>query len=258
MRMREGRKMKLRMLFFSMIIVSCSYFLGACASTQKIKKENSQLKIKNQELAVELESLREKEQRLKEQEQKIIEIDAERLALIESGKERDERLKTYEKIFAQLKQQIISDKFKVRFKGDKLILALSSDLLFHSGAAEVTKEGLKTLEEIAQILRGVADRSFQIEGHTDDVPISSKKYPSNWELASARALAVLHILREGGVKEELLSAASYSNFRPLHSNQNAKGRALNRRVEIALIPDLSVIPPEFFQSYRRTKAYKKL
>ena len=233
---------------------------GACASMQKVQEENKQIKNKNQELTNENEkymqellALRKQNQRIaqqeKSQEKRIVEIDAERLLLIEKGKEQDQRLQQYERIFGLLKEQIVSEKFKVRVQGHRLILALPSDLLFPSGEAKLTKEGLATVEEIAQVLRGVADRRFQVEGHTDNVRIRSAKYPSNWELASARSLAVLQVLAESGVRADLLSTASFSKYQPIAANETEEGRALNRRVDISLIPDLSVIPEELLQSY---------
>ena len=88
----------------------------------------------------------------------------------------------------------------------------------------------------------VPDKDFQIEGHTDDVPISTKKYPSNWYLASARALGVVEHLIAAGMSPDHISAASYGDERPFASNETPEGKASNRRIEIVVMPDLSGLP----------------
>ena len=80
------------------------------------------------------------------------------------------------------------------------------------------------------------------EGHTDDVPIKTAKFPSNWELGAARALVVLRTLEEGGVTPAQLSAATYGENRPTAKNDSDEGRAANRRIEIVVVPDLSDLP----------------
>ncbi|HFE44300.1 MAG TPA: cell envelope biogenesis protein OmpA [Nannocystis exedens] len=95
---------------------------------------------------------------------------------------------------------------------------------------------------MGQELAKIADKEFQIEGHTDNVPIYNEKFHSNWELASARALVVLKTLRDAGLAEEQLSAASYGEFKPAADNTSEEGRAKNRRIEISIVPDLSKLP----------------
>ena len=85
------------------------------------------------------------------------------------------------------------------------------------------------------------DRRFQVEGHTDDVPISTERFPSNWELSSARALAVVRLLVEGGISPENVSGAAYGEYQPVASNDDRNGRARNRRIEIVMLPNLDVI-----------------
>lgn len=95
--------------------------------------------------------------------------------------------------------------------------------------------------QVGATLASISKR-FQVEGHTDDVPIHNETYPSNWELASARSLVVVHALLDAGVRPAQLSGASFSEFSPRTANDGDTGRALNRRIEIVVAPDLDGLP----------------
>ena len=125
-----------------------------------------------------------------------------------------------------------------------MVLVLPADILFESGSAALSQKGSRAIEEITAILKANSNCKYQIEGHTDNVPIHTPRFPSNWELASVRALGVLHTMVAAGMPPGILSSASFSDTRPLKSNEKEDGRRANRRIEIALIPDLSVLPLE--------------
>jgi chemotaxis protein MotB len=111
-------------------------------------------------------------------------------------------------------------------------------ILFDSGKAALKPAGIKVLQQIGDILNSAVDKNIQVEGHTDNVPISgglAARYPSNWELSTARATTVLHFLQDKvGVSGERLSAVGYGEYQPISSNATAKGRAENRRIQIVL------------------------
>lgn len=112
-------------------------------------------------------------------------------------------------------------------------------ILFDSGSAEIKKEGKKVLDRVVEILKNVKDRQINIEGHTDNVPISprlAQKFPTNWELSTARATNVVRYLQEKGIDPALLSATGYAEYRPVSPNDTEEGRAKNRRIEIVLVP----------------------
>ena len=88
------------------------------------------------------------------------------------------------------------------------------------------------------MLATLADRRFQVAGHTDDVPIDTDRFPSNWELSTARALEVTRFLIGHGLKSTNVSAAGYAEFDPVASNADPHGRAKNRRIEITLQPNI--------------------
>jgi chemotaxis protein MotB len=113
-------------------------------------------------------------------------------------------------------------------------------VLFDSGSADIKKNGKNVLDRVGGILKQVTDKQINIEGHTDNVPISPKlqhKFPTNWELSTTRATNVVRYLQEkGGLDPRLLFAAGFAEYRPLDSNDTGEGRAKNRRIEIVLIP----------------------
>lgn len=115
-----------------------------------------------------------------------------------------------------------------------VIRVLTDDLLFSSGSAALDPGADGLLSEIAQLLNLDETHPIDVEGNTDDVPIHSGQYPSNWELSAARASTVVRYLIEKGVSPTRLTAVGYAEQRPIASDATAAGRALNRRVEIVL------------------------
>lgn len=128
----------------------------------------------------------------------------------------------------------------IRRNGDSFTVELADRILFDSGSAKVSPRGLKVVKRIADSLQEGSAKTIRIEGHTDDVPIRKSPPPrfhSNWELSAARAGNVAQYLESnGGIKPEQLSAAGYSFTRPHVPNQDRASRALNRRVEITVMP----------------------
>jgi chemotaxis protein MotB len=103
-------------------------------------------------------------------------------------------------------------------------------------------DGKLAIAEVSKLLASIPDRSFQIEGHTDNVPMRSRVYRSNWELASARALTVLHTMVDAGMPLNRISAASFGESKPARPNDKPEDKAANRRIEIVVVPDLSSLP----------------
>ena|SRR5712692_265789 len=112
---------------------------------------------------------------------------------------------------------------------------------FDSGSAKLKPEGVKKLKQLSADLKAKAgaDKDIRIEGHTDDRPIHTAQFPSNWELSSARANAVVRELHDDGINGEQLLAVGYGASRPAAPNTSAESRAKNRRVEIILAPALA-------------------
>jgi chemotaxis protein MotB len=152
------------------------------------------------------------------------------------------RLEEYNSMLKQLKTMIDSGKLKVRIVRGKMVIELPEAVLFPSGSAKLKKEGVRVLAELGPVLASLEGRTFQVGGHTDDKPIRTKRFPSNWELSGARAIDVTKLLVEYGVPATRISGAAYADTQPVADNSTAEGRALNRRIEIALQPNLEELP----------------
>ena len=117
---------------------------------------------------------------------------------------------------------------------DDIVIRLADHLLFPSASAELQPEARDLMRVVADVLQTVPN-AVRVEGHTDNVPVGTTAYPTNWELSSARATAVLRSLVDAGVDPTRLSAAGYAEFRPVASNSTPEGRAQNRRADIVII-----------------------
>lgn len=154
------------------------------------------------------------------------------------------RNEIYAQFVNRLQSMIDGGQLTVSIDAGRIVINLPNNVLFNSGSANLNSEGRETLAQIGGVLKQFSDRSFQIEGHTDNVPIKSARFPSNWELSTARALAVVHLLIEMGVTPENVSAAGFGEFRPRADNEAEEGKQLNRRIEIVMLPNLDILSSE--------------
>ncbi|MBI1353498.1 MAG: OmpA family protein [Acidobacteria bacterium] len=138
-----------------------------------------------------------------------------------------------EKLQEILKDADLSSKGVALETDDGVVMQLSGDLLFNSGAATINPEARDLLEKLAEYTLSV-DYSMDIVGYTDNVPIATAVYPSNWELSAARAGQAVRYMTERGVAPERLRAIGRADTNPLQSNDTPEGRAANRRVEFVL------------------------
>ncbi len=221
-------------------IVCCFSLLGFCAGCvslsryEKLKKERDALEKSRQALQDKLQGHARMITRAQEQNQAL------ELSRSWNAKEAG----AYKKLLDHLKASLGAGKFQLKLAGRRMVLVLASDILFESGSAVISKRGNKALGQIAATLAEHPFYRYQIEGHTDNVPIHTPLFPSNWELAATRSLNVLHTMVAAGMNPSQLSSASFAATRPVKSNAIEEGRAANRRIEIAIIPDLSVLSQE--------------
>ncbi len=123
-------------------------------------------------------------------------------------------------------------------------LTLNDSLLFGSGSASLTADGVNLLERISRIIEPIG-RRIRVEGHSDNVPIATQRYPSNWDLSTARAVNVVkYFIHQGRIDPKLLSAAGYADVKPRVANDSEAQRSKNRRVEIILGQVNEVQPAE--------------
>ena len=124
---------------------------------------------------------------------------------------------------------------------DRVILTVLGQVLFESGEADLTPLGLNIMKQVGQVLATLPDKYIQVEGHTDNKPISGRlqqQYPTNWELSTARATTVLrYLIEQTKMAPKAFGATGYADTRPVTTNDTEEGRAQNRRVEIVLYPE---------------------
>ena len=146
-------------------------------------------------------------------------------------------------IATSLKEEIEAEDIALVEMEDTLKVVFIDKILFDSGSVEINAKGQKILLVVADSIRAHKDQNLLVEGHTDNLPLGASlkdRFPSNWELSTARAAAGVRFLqKEGRLQPERLSARGYSYYRPVASNQTKEGRHQNRRIEIILGPSMS-------------------
>jgi chemotaxis protein MotB len=145
---------------------------------------------------------------------------------------------TYDELVIALQGEVEAGQIEVQQLIDGIRLNVSDELLFPSGSAMLNDKGREVLGRVAGQIKG-DNAIISVEGHTDNVPISpslKSRYPTNWELAGARAASVVRVLSEAGVDPTRMRAVSHGPFAPVASNDTREGRAKNRRTEIILRP----------------------
>lgn len=134
-----------------------------------------------------------------------------------------------------IEQTGLGDKVNVENKRKGLVISLTGEILYELGKADIRDQGKEVLAMISDILRDIPN-DIMIEGHTDDLPIRTAEFPSNWELSTARAVNVIkYLIEEKDFDPARLSAAGYSEYRPVATNNSTEGRAENRRVEVVVL-----------------------
>jgi len=145
---------------------------------------------------------------------------------------------TYEGLVSDLESEVATGQIEIQQLRDGLQLNLTQDVLFASGSAELNDAGRSVLRKVAERLKQVP-HYVEVRGHTDSVPIRgalAARFPSNWELAGARASGVVRFLSEHQVDPERLTSVSRGEYQPIAPNDTPEGRQKNRRIEITLEP----------------------
>jgi chemotaxis protein MotB len=147
----------------------------------------------------------------------------------------------FRQLAEKLRSMVDAGQIKVTVRNGRMLLALPNDILFDSGKTELKPEGKDALAKVAKVL-ATMDRRFLVAGHTDNLPIKTKKFQSNWELSTQRALEVVRLLIDNGMKPSQVGAAGYAEYDPAADNATAEGQKQNRRIEIVVEPNLSELP----------------
>ena len=155
---------------------------------------------------------------------------------------------TQDELVTELKGEIADKTVQVERIRDQLRVDLVDEVLFDSGEATLRPAGIAVFGKIGAVLAKATDRRIEVQGHTDNVPITgalAKRFATNWELSAARATNVVRFLQDQAKLDPTrLCASGYSEFRPRGPNDTEAGRRQNRRIEILLIPIPAAVPPE--------------
>lgn len=219
---------------------------AAAQASAKMQARLNKMQGENQKMAGRLQALGQNVQSLLGQKNVLasdLEATRAREARLRAEQEAQrQRMAKYRQVIDQFKELVNSGKLKIKIVNGQMVVQMASSILFKTGKANLSDEGELALADLASILASIGGRKFQIAGHTDNVPISSRKFPSNWELSAARAVRVVKFLQENGVNPENISAAGHAEYTPSESNDTKEGQAANRRIEITLLPNLDELP----------------
>lgn len=197
---------------------------------EKIRSDEGSLTVKESEL-------RGARDRLQELQALVDELSKSKRKLEAAKAELEKKSGEYEQLATSLRSEIEAGRIELMELRGRTTVKLKDKILFASGSATLGLDGKEALRKVAEALRGLQGKTVRVEGHTDNVPTGSTgPFPSNWELSSARALAVVHFLQDAGVDPTRISAAGNAEFQPIATNDTPEGRSLNRRIEIVLVP----------------------
>ncbi len=200
------------------------------AEADGLKKERTALQQEKAEL--------EKSKEAAQQEITVLQTQLSQKA--EKAEQLEKDTQTYQDLTNKLQKEIQEGQVQITEMKNRLTVTMVDQILFASGSAEVGKQGKAVLDKVVTILKDVKDKRIEVDGHTDNVPIVSslkKRFPTNWELSTARATEVVRYLQEhGGIDPALLSATGFGEYQPVAPNDTDEGKHKNRRIEIVLLP----------------------
>ena len=153
------------------------------------------------------------------------------------------RAAQFRKLVTQFKALTDAGKLQVEIRENRMIVRLGDKILFDPGKTDLKPEGKDALTQVTEVLKALPNRNFQVAGHTDNVPIKSKRFRSNWDLSTARAVEVTNFMIGAGMEPKRVSAAGYADQSPVVPNDTPENMAKNRRIEITLVPNLDDLPP---------------
>jgi len=214
------------------------------SNRQQIKKTEQELESARKQVVTTTNELMILAARKQDLQEELSESQAQMATLSSIENETKRRNQIYEKFVNRLKTMIDGGQLTVSIEQGRIVINLPNNVLFKSGSANLNPKGEEALTQIGLVLSQFSDRRFQIEGHTDNKPIKSARFPSNWELSTSRALTVVHLLTDMDVVPENISAAGFGEFRPRADNETEEGRQLNRRIEIIMLPNLDILSNE--------------
>lgn len=222
----------------------------------QVEQERDLCKTRNEQLQTQVDSARNADEALGQEktalaseklalEAKLATVQSQGEELGSKLREREEEARklqeTYDGLVANLKNELQAGQIEVKQLRDGLRVNVAQDILFDSGSAALDKNGIEVLQRVAVQLKK-SSHQIQVIGHTDNKPIGPalvRQYPTNWDLAAARATSVVRLFDSSGLPARRLTAISMADVQPVASNKTPEGRARNRRIEIRLRPVVS-------------------
>ena len=214
------------------LLLIAAFLLSGCSVLNKARRAD--------ELEIQLANLQYKLKQAEKENARLAEQKEQEVASI--AEEKDKELSALEKAKLELEESLKNEISKYQAKLEMtergLVITFISEIFFDSGKAHIRPDGKPSLQKVAEVLnKEVVDSGVAVEGHTDDDPIKHSNWLSNWELSSARALAVVHYLvDEGKINPKRLSANGYGEYHPVALNDIPQNKQKNRRVEIVILP----------------------
>ena len=210
---------------------------------EQLREQTSELDEKNRAVALENERLKEHvgylTGRLEEEVAKVSREKEEEMARVRA---------THDEMLKAMQKEVEQGQVKITQLADRLSLNIVDKILFPSGEDHISEQGKEVLKRVGAVLKQARDKTIRIEGHTDNVPIAKPlkaRFPSNWELSTARATNVVRFLQdEAGIDANSLEAVGMGEYHPLASNKTPAGRSQNRRIEIILFPRVGSLTKE--------------
>ncbi len=219
-------------LLVSVLAASC---VSKSKYTQLLEKHKSEMAIMDEKL---IDSQRQLALSLQDKDK----LKSDLVDLANYKKSAESRISEFKRLTGKFRSLIDAGRLKVKMVEGRMVVVMSTDILFDSGSAKLKKDGADEIEQVSLVLKDLDNKSFQIAGHTDNIPMKSKYSTTNWNLAFERAYSVLKTMTAAGFPSERISIASYGETKPIINNSTRENRALNRRIEIVVVPDLSNLP----------------
>jgi len=218
------------------VVLAAAFMTGGCVSQGTYDKLEAD---KNQEIAAlqkqrgglqeQVQGLQTQQADLRKQVDALEQQKAQLLAVSQQNQSQ------YDSLVKNLTEEVKKGELQVRQYKDMLTVDVAEQLFFDSGRADLKDTGKAVLKKVGEALKGYEDKVIRVVGHTDNVPIKTKVFPSNWELSVARATTVVRYLQEVGIPPERMVASGRAEYQPVAENDTAEGRKKNRRIEITLI-----------------------
>jgi len=210
-------------------ILAASLAAGGCVSQGEYDKLQAD---KNAEIAGLKKDKTALEQQQAESKKQIDALEQQRAQLAAASQQDKSQ---FDALVANLNDEVKKGQLQVRQYKDMLTVDVAEQLFFDSGRADLKDTGKSVLKKVAEAIKDYNDKVVRVVGHTDNVPIKTKQFASNWELSVARATTVVRFLQEAGVPPDRMVASGRAEFQPVADNDTAEGRQKNRRIEITLI-----------------------